>query len=440
MDVASGSGGGFECSFVGDVKDFECPLCLHVTRDPNLTSCCGQHFCQSCISRITADRKPCPFCKESGFTVFLDKKQKRRVLDLKVKCVECSRGCSWTGPLGDLDYHGSKDCGLTYISCSKGCGMEVQRRRLSKHLAKNCPKRNCRCKYCGHKDTYELLMEEHMSGCPKHPVSCPNNCTPGAIERASLKEHIEEVCPLQRVDCEHKSFGCTTFILRKDLAKHMEDNIQKHMLLMTKELKATKENLSDVKEELKATKEKLTCETMELNVTKEKLTFETKELNATKENFSNLEQKFAGIMSSLRGHTAVREGSTCTVPFTFYIYKFSELKNVRKPIGHYILLIHPSGHKLRLFCIANNNHVVFVIKKIDNNDLPWPLRCTVIIAILNQDNNNVHRTGRSDVCVENNDVTVPMGNMFDMSSEHLLSAVKNDMLLLTLDIHVNNHT
>ena len=154
MAVASGDVGGFECSFIGDVEDFECPLCLHVTRDPNLTSCCGQHFCQSCISRIITDRKPCPFCKESRFTVFLDKKQKRRVLDLKVKCSECSRGCSWTGPLGDLDNHGSKDCEFKDISCPNDCGMEVQRRRLADHLAKRCPKRSFECEYCGHKDTY----------------------------------------------------------------------------------------------------------------------------------------------------------------------------------------------------------------------------------------------------------------------------------------------
>ena len=53
MAVASGDVGGFECSFIGDIEDFECPLCLHVTRDPNLTSCCGQHFCHYLVCSLS---------------------------------------------------------------------------------------------------------------------------------------------------------------------------------------------------------------------------------------------------------------------------------------------------------------------------------------------------------------------------------------------------
>ena len=395
MAVASGNAGGFECSFIGDVKEFECPLCLHVTRDPNLTSCCGQHFCQSCISRIITDRKPCPFCKESRFTVMLDKKQKRRVLDLKVKCSECSRGCSWTGPLGDLDNHGSNDCGLTYISCSKGCGTEVQRRRLSKHLAKNCPKRNYRCKYCGYKDTYELIFEEHISECPKYPVSCPNNCTPNMFVRATLKEHIEQDCPLQQVDCEYKSFGCTTVTLRKDLAKHMEGNIQQHMLLITKELKDTKVELSEAKEELSEAKETIATLT-------EKVTF--------------------------------LEDSTLSVPFTFYVREISRLA---KLVCNYTLLTHQEGYRLGMMCIVVNKKLGFAIVKLDtenDRNLKWPLRCTAVITILNQNNNQVHMTERSDVCVENNDDPVVIPIEFCTTSARVKQAVCNDRLLFRFDI------
>ena len=391
MAVASGNAGGFECNFIGDVKEFECPLCLHVTRDPNLTSCCGQHFCQSCISRITTDRKPCPFCKESGFTVFLDKKQKRRVLDLKVKCYECSRGCSWTGPLGDLDNHGSKDCGFKNVNCLNDCGMEVQRRRLADHLAKRCPKRNFRCKYCGYQDTYELIIREHISECPKYPVSCPNNCTPNTFVRATLKEHIEEVCPLQQVDCEYKSFGCTIVILRKDLPRHTEGNIQQHMLLMTKELKKTKEKLFEAE----------------------------------------------GTIATLTEKVTFLENSTLSVPSTFYVREISRLTNQLKLVGHYTLLTHEKGYRLRMMCIVTGNKLVFAIIKVNtenDGNLQWPLRCTVVISILNQTNNQPHITERSDVCVENNNDTVTIPIVFYTTSARVLQAITNDRLLFRFDI------
>ena len=398
MAVASGYVGGFECSFIGDIEDFECPLCLHVTRDPNLTSCCGQHFCQSCISRIITDRKPCPFCKKSRFTVMLDKKQKRRVLDLKVKCTECSRGCSWTGPLGDLDNHGSKDCEFKDISCPNDCGMEVQRRRLADHLAKRCPKRSFECEYCGHKDTYELILEEHMSECPKYPVSCPNNCTPNTFVRATLKKHIEQDCPLQQVDCEYKSFGCTTVVLRKDLARHMEDKIQQHMLLMTKELKDTKEKFSKAEKTIA----KLT----------EKVTF--------------------------------LENSTLSVPFTFYMREISRLTNQLKLVGIYTLLTDEKGYRLGMACIVISNKFKFGINKVDtenDGNLEWPLRCTVVISILNQNNNQPRITERSDVCVENNNKTVTIPIVFNITSARAVQAITNDRLLFRFDIvNLNKQT
>ena len=399
MAVASGYAGGFECSFIGDVEDFECPLCLHVTRDPYLTSCCGQHFCQSCISRIITDRKPCPFCKESRFTVLLDKKQKRRVLDLKVKCIECDRGCSWTGPLGDLDNHGSKDCGYKYVWCPNGCGKKLQRRVVKDHLEKSCPKRNFTCKYCGHQDTYKLIIRKHMSECPKYPVFCPNNCTPNTFERASLKEHIEQDCPLQQVDCEYKSFGCTTLILRKDLSRHMEDNIQQHMLLVTKELKKTKEKLSEAE----------------------------------------------GTIATLTEKVTLLENNMLTVPFTFYVHRLSQLEHLSEIIGQYTFTTHMNGYKLYLKCsTSNNNCMVFYIGKIateNDNNLQWPLRCTVILTILDQNNDQVHKTVNQDVCVKNNASVAIITYLFDLTSAEIVRAISNDRLLLKFDIvNVNKYT
>ncbi len=146
LKMASPSTGGYDQEFLdppAKLKEFECPLCLLVIREPTLTSCCGQHFCQSCINRIITDRKPCPLCKQLRFGTFLDKKQKRKVLELKVNCSMKLRGCSWTGELGELDSHtdtGAGDCQFVDVTCPNKCGENLQRHLMGSHLSDTCLK------------------------------------------------------------------------------------------------------------------------------------------------------------------------------------------------------------------------------------------------------------------------------------------------------------
>ena len=62
--------GGYDYEVVSDPPDeLNCSICLSVLRDPSLTSCCGNHFCQSCISRIKSEGMPCPLCQEQDYTI-----------------------------------------------------------------------------------------------------------------------------------------------------------------------------------------------------------------------------------------------------------------------------------------------------------------------------------------------------------------------------------
>ena len=237
--MASSNGGGYEHEFLepsAKLKEFECPLCLFVTREPHLTVCCGQHFCQACINRIVTDRKPCPLCKADSFVVVLDKKQKRRVLELKVKCTMKERGCDWSGELGKLDTHvdtRNGSCQFVDVNCPNNCGESHQRCYLANHLSDLCPKRPFTCKYCEFKATYEQVCNDHYPKCVKCPVPCPNNCEIGIIERGNLAQHVSE-CPLQVVECEFAHYaGCSERITRKDLPKHMELSMQKHLVLVS---------------------------------------------------------------------------------------------------------------------------------------------------------------------------------------------------------------
>ena len=328
--MAGSNAGGYECEFVDSVKDFECPLCLHVTRDPNLTSCCGQHFCQVCINQILAEKRPCPFCKDRKFTVFLDKKQKRKVLELKVYCTMKEQGCSWTGELGGLSRH-LDDCQYVTASCPKACGVTLQRRYLAAHIAESCPKRDFTCQYCGFKSTYAEVCNKHWLKCTKYPLPCPNKCGIAEVQRGSLQKHLNE-CPLQQVECEFCHAGCKEKIQRKDLAEHMEKNLQKHLSLLSM--------------------------------------FTAKEINHLQSRVQNL------------------ENIALLPPIEFILYRYSQYEDMgmwweNGPTFYTC----PMGHKVKIrlwFSRAYKQIQVYFqsVKGDFDHQLQWPLLCTMSIQLL----------------------------------------------------------
>ena len=65
-----------QCDFVQSriSKDFEwCPVCLDILKDPYLTVCCGNHFCEPCIEAMKNSTNECPFCKVKPINGIVDK-------------------------------------------------------------------------------------------------------------------------------------------------------------------------------------------------------------------------------------------------------------------------------------------------------------------------------------------------------------------------------
>ena len=229
--------GGYDCEFIDPVPDdFICKVCNCVAREPNLTLCCGQHYCQSCIMKIVEDGKPCPNpeCGEATFSAVLNKNCKRKILALRVCCTMKECGCHWTGKVEELDTHmdvNSGDCQYVEIECPEKCGQQVQKHQLASHIANECPKREFTCMHCGFKATYEVVSEKHWPECQNYPVPCPNRCQIGAVERNTLEDHLN-MCSLQVVDCDFSYAGCNEKLQRQDMEKHVEENTQKHLALM----------------------------------------------------------------------------------------------------------------------------------------------------------------------------------------------------------------
>ena len=213
-------------------EDYECPICQEVLKEPHLTDCCGGNFCRDCINRILRDGGHCPLCRKAGFQVFIDRKSERKILALHVYCRVKDHGCDWKGALRELDTHLGTNCQYVDVECPKSCGERPKRRNLPDHLQNSCPKRKFSCPYCHFKATYERVANQHWTECKKYPLPCPNDCGVGTVKRYWLNLHLSD-CPLQLVECEFSHAGCTEKVRRKDTARHMEENTQKHLLMVS---------------------------------------------------------------------------------------------------------------------------------------------------------------------------------------------------------------
>ena len=147
--MALKSSGGYDYRFVDPPpKSLECSICLFIVHNPHVTSCCGNHFCRSCINPIQRDNKRCPLCNDPRFTTFLHKGVAREVNALTVYCPNKPQGCDWQGGIGQVDKHlntedqsREKGCGFVMVECKYKCGGRFQKRLVKKHETETCRKR-----------------------------------------------------------------------------------------------------------------------------------------------------------------------------------------------------------------------------------------------------------------------------------------------------------
>ena len=215
--------GGYSYELVSkeDEEKSMCQICYRILREPTLTGCCGQHYCNSCLEiwLTTANDRKCPYGCEKTFQSMKDLKFKREVINcLLVKCP--NKKCQWQGRLSDVPQH-LTTCDEVEIECNLGCGKKITREKLLTHTQHECFYRMFKCKFCQHQATYfqitgkketitytaqigseqESLPAEmgHYATCLEFPKSCPNMCG-HTLKRRELKNHCEQ-CVREKVQC-----------------------------------------------------------------------------------------------------------------------------------------------------------------------------------------------------------------------------------------------
>ena len=322
--------GGYDHKFAGKVPErLMCNICMKVLREPHLTVCCGQHFCNSCLENWfkKQQKKSCPHCREEGFNYFLNKALKREIDELKIHCTHRGEGCQWIGELGNLQTHlnsrykckhcsyedthqqittfhynkcpeypldcpnkcGAKsikrndmsahrdECPEETIRCPNKCGFyreSIKRKDLPDHLSNECYLRKYKCEYCGRVDTYEKITGErnrtfrqaHYDTCREYPLECPNTCWSLTIKRKDMSAHRDK-CPEEPMECPFKEAGCETKLVRRVFDDHVQTQTQQHLLLAFQKMKA----LSTTCETLRKRNDELSKSNDELNKSNDKL-------------------------------------------------------------------------------------------------------------------------------------------------------------------------
>ena len=113
--------------------------------------------------------------------------------------------------------------------CPKKCKEDnevrmISRKDLEKHLTEQCVNRAYKCQYCGKKDTYANITDIHDDICEKKSVPCPNPDCPDSMQRAEIKQHLENDCAHTVISCKYERIGCNMKMKRKDMGAHEQDD------------------------------------------------------------------------------------------------------------------------------------------------------------------------------------------------------------------------
>lgn len=133
----------------------DCPICHQTFKDPVSTPCCGQSFCNGCMSKWLSAKSTCPWDRKP-----LRKRQLRRNVALRktmaqVACPCPHDECDWRGTLDSLRQHLDAECQYEETVCP-----HCKRLELRDH---DCPQRPIECAKCG--ATYAIRDRDRPLRC-----------------------------------------------------------------------------------------------------------------------------------------------------------------------------------------------------------------------------------------------------------------------------------
>ena len=144
-----------------------------------------------------------------------------------------------------------KECEFLPVLCPLKCVesdgerrgevVRVERRQLAEHEREFCSQRELKCEFCGGA-VRACDMNPHLGECEEFPVDCPNGCEAAGetgtrqMKRGAVLLHLSE-CPLQRVECPYREYGCGEEMERRQLDLREGEYMHTHFRLAMKAMK-----------------------------------------------------------------------------------------------------------------------------------------------------------------------------------------------------------
>ncbi|KAJ8959277.1 hypothetical protein NQ317_005813 [Molorchus minor] len=188
--------------------------------------------------------------------IYSDPESEKAIMSSVVYCIHHKDGCKWSDELRKLKVReimtSATDalesghlntCKHDAIPCTSKCGAQIPRVLMEDHLKYTCPQRRTRCEFCNKEFTgmsLEVLQQgirgRHPSGsgvqmCPDK-LNGPNRCDLNVLAREELETHLKEECTVSSIAAP-KEAGCRFKGPRYAMEKHLEENCQQHLTLMS---------------------------------------------------------------------------------------------------------------------------------------------------------------------------------------------------------------
>ena len=142
--------------------------------------------------------------------------------------------------------HHLEDCVYLPEACPLRCVslegevVRMEKRHIPEHVRDSCPLREIVCEFCeGNLKASE--MNPHLEDCEEFPLDCPNGCSREGedgvreVKRKDIPVHLDNHCPLQKVQCPYWDHGCKEKMERRLTDTHEKEFLHIHYRLsMTK--------------------------------------------------------------------------------------------------------------------------------------------------------------------------------------------------------------
>ena len=194
-------------------------------------------------------------------------------------------------PLGCVSLEGEK----------KGEVVRIERRHILEHVKYFCPRREIVCEFCDGK-VKASEMNLHLEDCEEFPLHCPNGCSREGedgvreMKRKDIPVHLDNHCPLQKVQCPYWDHGCREEVERRHTDTHEREFLHIHFkLFMTKteqkQIESTKVT-QRLQHNLDTANEKIAVQELQLTESLRSLKLTREELYVTQNQISNLRNEF----------------------------------------------------------------------------------------------------------------------------------------------------